>query len=144
MPEILRSRLDYSRPWSLPDIKLFTGNPIRRSDGALVMGRGAAQQVRDSWPRVQYDIKTNKPVTWYCINQEQRQWIGWFQVKHHWRDAARLDLITASTNHLSEMAARRPFFSFHLNAPGVGNGKLSWDDVEPILQVLPSNVTIYL
>ena len=144
MPEILRSRLDYSRPWSLPDIKLFTGNPIRRSDGALVMGRGAAQQVRDSWPRVQYDIKTNKSVTWYCINQEQRQWIGWFQVKHHWRDAARLDLITASTNHLSEMAARRSRYRFHLNAPGVGNGKLSWDDVEPILQVLPSNVTIYL
>lgn len=142
MPTIVHSRLDYATPWRLPDIYLFTGNPIRRSDGALVMGRGAARQVRDHWPTVQHHIRTDKPVTFYPIHDEQ--WIGWFQVKHHWRDPADLALIRRSSEALASIARRRQGRRFHLNAPGIGNGRLQWADVEPLLANLPANVSIYL
>jgi hypothetical protein len=143
-PTIHHGLLDYGQPWSLPTVKLFTGNPVRRSDGALVMGRGAAQAVRDRWPTVQYGITITpgRPLAWFQI--EPDQWIGWFQVKHHWREPACPDLIRASSQALAAGAAARPSRTFELNAPGVGNGRLSWADVEPLLDVLPSNVHVYL
>jgi hypothetical protein len=143
-PTIVQGLLDYSTPWSLPVVKLFTGNPIRRRDGALVMGRGAAQAVRDHWPTVQHRlvIQPGKPLAWHEIQPDQ--WIGWFQVKDHWQRPARLDLIQASAQALAAGAAARPSRTFQMNAPGVGNGRLSWSDVEPLLDVLPGNVHIYL
>jgi hypothetical protein len=142
-PTIHRGLLDYGQPWALPTVKLFTGNPIRRADGALVMGRGAAQAVRDRWPAVQHGIPIvpGKPLAWFQI--EPDQWIGWFQVKHHWREPAELDLIQHAARKLAAGASARPGLTFELNAPGVGNGRLSWDDVEPLLEVLPSNVHVY-
>lgn len=137
-----RQLLDYTQPWALPDVYLFTGNPIRRADGAIVMGRGAARVVRDAYPGIDKRISTDKPVTYTEITPGQ--WIGWFQVKAHWRDPADLRLIQASTELLTRQAAARPAVTFHLNAPGVGNGRLSWDQVEQILASAPDNVVCYL
>jgi hypothetical protein len=143
-PVIIQGLLDYGEPWSLPLVKLFTGNPIRRADGALVMGRGAAQAVRDRWPTVQHRlvIQPGKPLAWFEISPDQ--WIGWFQVKHHWREPADLDLISAAAQALAHGAAARPQRTFQVNAPGVGNGRLSWAAVEPLLQCLPGNVQVFL
>ena len=139
---VINHRLDYGQPWSTPDIYLFTGNPIRKANGALVMGRGAAQAVRDRWPSVQYHIKTDRPVTFHQINPDQ--WIGWFQVKHHWQHPAEPDLIQRSATYLASIATKRPNHRFHINAPGIGNGRLDWQQVEPLLSMLPDNVLVYI
>jgi hypothetical protein len=138
---LIHELLDYSKPWSLPHIYLFTGNPVRRADFGLVMGRGAAKQVRDSWPGIDKKIRTRRPVDFTKIQPDQ--WIGWFQVKRHWRDPADLELIRASAEMLTSIASLNSHIFFHLNAPGIGNGRLFWSDVEPILEPLPDNVLIY-
>lgn len=140
--KLIEKRLDYATPWELPNVYLFTGNPIRRNDGHIVMGRGAAKQVRDTYPGIGRMISTERPVTFTQITD--RQFIGWFQVKHHWKDAADLDLITTSAAFLDHAAKTRPEVTFHMNFPGIGNGKLQRTDVEPILNALPDNVHVYI
>jgi hypothetical protein len=138
--------LDYSKPWTLPDVYLFTGNPIKKKNGAIVMGRGAAKQVRDSYPGIDVVmgrmIKPNMPLAWASVTNHQ--FIGWFQVKHHWRAEADVGLIERSAHALAEVAEKRPEITFHLNFPGVGNGGLGADQVLPIIEnALPDNVLVY-
>ncbi len=142
-PRIQRGLLDYGQPWSLPTVKLFTGNSMRRSDGSLVMGAGAARAVRDRWPSVARDIQlpADKPLAWHQVQPDQ--WLGWFQTKRDWRDPSDPSLIAAAARQLATAAAKRPNVSFELNAPGIGHGGLSWAHVAPLLEVLPSNVIIY-
>lgn len=134
-------RLDYSTPWSLPDLYLFTGNPVRRSDGGLVMGRGAARQLRDSYPGIDKQIRTHECVAWTRI--QDQQWIGYFQVKNHWAEDARIELIEKSTSILRGVAHNHPKHRFHMNFPGIGNGRLNRDIVLDVIESLPNNVTIY-
>ena len=144
MARIVRQHLDYVQRWSLPDVYLFTANAIRTRDGRLVMGAGAAKAVRDAYPGIDSRIPLNSPVTYVEVTPGSNQWLGRFQVKHHWKDAADLELIAQSAEILARHATLRPNVQFHLNAPGVGNGRLQWADVQPLLTRLPENVAIYL
>jgi len=157
--KLVNNLLDYNTPWSLPDVYLFTGNAMVRNDGAVVMGRGAAKQVRDTYPHVQYALGKKlfkNPITNLVFVQtgsqhtqlsllpsQTNQWIGWFKVKYHWAEPADLDLIYESTSCLTGIATKRPDITFHMNYPGVGNGRLTDADVAPLLSVLPDNVIIY-
>lgn len=143
-PTVIKGPLDYREPWALPTVKLFTGNPISRMDGGLVMGAGAAREVRDRWPSVQHGlrIKPGQRLAWYEI--QPGQWIGWFQVKEHFREAAKTSLIKHAAQQLATVATSHGNQVFQLNAPGVGNGGLRWGTVEPLLDCLPSNVHVYL
>ena len=143
-PTVIKGHLNYREPWVLPTVKLFTGNPVLRSDGALVMGAGAAKAVRDRWPGVQYGLRIipGRRLAWYEI--QPSQWIGWFQVKEHWREPAKVSLIKHAAQQLATVAVSHKGQVFELNAPGVGNGGLKWDVVEPLLAGLPSNVHVYL
>lgn len=140
---IIEALLDYSRPWSSPTAKIFTGNPIVRKDGALVMGRGAALAVKTAHPQVPYMFKLEPDthLAWVTINRDQH--IGWFKVKHHWRSDADLALIEESARQLGEYARFFPRWKFEMNYPGVGNGRLKDTDVFPVLAGLPDNVHIY-
>jgi hypothetical protein len=113
-------------------------------DGGLVMGAGAAREVRDRWPSVQYGlkIKPGQRLAWHEI--QPGQWIGWFQVKRHWKQPAKPGLISDSAQRLAAGASSHRDQTFEMNAPGVGNGGLEWKVVEPLLDCLPSNVHIYL
>jgi hypothetical protein len=122
--KLVNQRLNYEKAWSLPDVYLFTGNAIRTKAGKLVMGAGAAKVVRDTYPGIDLRIPVNAPVTYAEVTPGSGQWIGRFQVKQHWKDAAELGLIQCSAQILSGHAQRRPNVQFHLNAPGVGNGRL--------------------
>jgi len=145
--QIVNKLLDYSTPWAFPDVYLFTGNPIVKHNGAIVMGRGAAQQVRDTYPGIDKKFGTlmntqNDPnLLWRVI--EPGQHIGWFKVKEHWRDPALISVIEESTIQLSIAAISHTSYTFHMNYPGIGNGKLKEKDVEDILTQLPDNVIIY-
>ena len=144
---LLQQLLDYATPWTLPNVYLFTGNPIVKNNGAIVMGRGAAKQVRDTYPQIDItfgnilSIKKTLHLAWVTLPNEQH--IGWFKVKEHWSDPAILSLIEESTKQLTNVALKNSDLTFHMNFPGVGNGKLNEHDILPILKTLPNNVTIY-
>lgn len=145
--KLIHERLNYAVQWKLPNMYLFTGNPVVKKNGAIVMGRGAAQQVRDTYPgidRVFGDMITNNPnacVLW--TQMQEKQYLGWFKVKDHWSHDASLALIESSAFVLENMAKNKPRWKFLMNFPGIGNGRLKYEDVLPALQRLPDNVHIY-
>ena len=147
--KIIEKRLDYGSPGTLPDLYLFTGNPITTGSGKLVMGRGAAAAVRERYRGVDVAMaqavlgakKHGRHLAWVAI--EPQHAIGWFQVKAHWQEQAIPELIGRAARELATLAAERPHLRFHLNAPGIGNGRLSWADVAPLLAPLPDNVLVY-
>ena len=145
--KLIEGLLDYGKPWTLPDVYLFTGNGIIKKNGAIVMGRGAAKQVRDTYPGIDESFgaiiqrKPNANIVWVSLPNDQH--LGWFKVKDHWIEPAKLELIQISTERLRVLATNKKKITFHMNYPGIGNGKLSIADVGIILSTLPDNVRIY-
>jgi hypothetical protein len=145
--KLIKGLLNYSAPWTLPNVYIFTGNGIIKQNGAIVMGRGAAKQVRDSYPGI--DKKLGQaifglPDAYYLeIPVAPKQMIGWFKVKNHWQQAADLMLIQRATDELSIHAGFYPIHTYHMNFPGVGNGRLNDAQVMPIIKRLPDNVWVY-
>lgn len=131
------------------DVALITTNSFIKKDGRLVMGRGIAKQVRDTYEDIDLSfgesiVNRNKVMKDYLIaDNKKHPKIMAFQVKYHWFEKADLDLIKNSTNCLKEWAERAPDCEFFLNFPGIGNGQLSRDVVLPIVELLPNNVTIW-
>jgi hypothetical protein len=144
--------LDYSKAWSKPDVYMFTGNNTLKSGDVLVMGRGAAKQVRDAFPGV--DAQIGEYIKQCMIKFRQGDYgiifanispdqiVGAFQVKRYYSDDADLDIIRKSMKMLSFLALLSDY-TFHLNFPGIGAGRLQYDDVLPIIENLPDNVIVY-
>ena len=150
--QIIHKLLDYTTPWQKPDVYLFTGNSVIKNNGAIVMGRGAALQVRDTFLGI--DKIFGKLLTQTRIDEiydpsilfheiKPKQFIGWFKVKHHWADKADINLIEMSIRSLYAYAQDLPKITFHMNYPGIGNGRLAENDVKALIVALPNNVIIY-
>jgi hypothetical protein len=127
---------------------LLTTNPIRRKDGAIVMGRGIAKQAKDRFPQLPYDFgKAHEdfPYNVGRIGTYEGQDVGWFMVKEHWREPALPDKIKASVQELNDRIRSGSYalWRIDLNFPGIGNGKLSREDVLPLLAPLPDNVHVW-
>jgi hypothetical protein len=147
------------------DLILVTTNSYVRSNGTLVMGRGAAAQVRQHLPGAEaifghrvraitqghvfskYGVLIGPcPVCHVDHNPQvhmagpQIQW-GIFQVKYHWGRPAIPELISYSCTKLQEISHLYP--SISLNFPGIGNGGLGRDEVLPLIEGLPGNVTVW-
>lgn len=129
---------------------MITTNPIKRKDGAIVMGRGIAKQAKDRYPSLPFDFgrRLDPAVVGYqgltptgVIGWYDKQAIGYFMVKSHWREMAVPDIIEDSAIDLSECAHH--FNRIDLNFPGIGNGKLKREDVLPLLEILPDSVHIW-
>ena len=140
--------LEKGNMWSVfgnTDLFLITTNPIIRKDGAVVMGRGIAKQAKDKFPRLPYDFAAtlrNQPdMNVDEIGKYDGQYIGYFMVKSHWREPARLSIIAESCTQLSQSS--NLWTRVDLNFPGIGNGKLKREDVLPLLQGLPDNVHVW-
>lgn len=129
---------------------MITTNPIKRKDGAIVMGRGIAKQAAERFPTLPYDFgyRYSEHFAGYqgltptgLVKEYDGQTIGYFMVKRHWRLPAEILIIEDSVLDLCEYA--HSFRRVDLNFPGIGNGKLAREDVLPLLQVLPDNVHIW-
>jgi hypothetical protein len=148
--------------WSVypqADLFLVTTNSTLKQNGALVMGRGAAQQARDRFPGL--DLAFGQAIAQQCGHLGRYhllvspQWpqakMGAFQactersrsVKTDYKQSADLSLIQASVAALVEWTAAHPGKSVHLNFPGIGNGGLARADVLPLLAPLPDQVVIW-
>jgi hypothetical protein len=144
--KLINGLLNYSVPWTLPDMYLFTGNSTVKQNGAIVMGKGAAKHVRDAYPgidKVFGNMLQHNPGAHILLANLDQQYIGWFKVKEHWAHAASLELIKVSTEELKDSANERSHLTIHMNFPGVGNGQLSIENVLPIVEQLPDNVLLY-
>jgi hypothetical protein len=149
--QLINQLLDYTTPWRLPNIYLFTGNPIIKNNGAIVMGRGAAKQVRDTYrgidkvfgDMIAHEARDDNYEPNVLFAREGLQYIGWFKVKRHWQMNAELEIIIRSTTELTQYAVKRPEYKFHMNYPGIGNGELRIEDVAPIVATMPDNVLLY-
>lgn len=147
--KIVQHNLDYS---IMPPggVLLFTGNNYVKRNGELVMGRGAAKEVRDLYPLAAPYL--GHEITKF-IDKDGfygLAFTGWeditlgvLQVKKHYSSNADLDLIAHSINDLDKLARRCHYVQFHCNFPGIGNGHLKFSDVFPLLSDLPDNVTFY-
>ena len=127
---------------------IITTNAIVKSNGALVMGAGIAKQVRDGHP--ESDLFCGDAVKHWKSQDDVYGFIETdlgslclFQVKKHYKDQASIELIMHSTAQLKLHAEKHPHQSYALNFPGIGNGKLSYDQVKPIVDQLPDNVQVW-
>lgn len=141
--------------WSVfgkTDLLLITTNPIRRKDGAVVMGRGIAKQVSERFRKLPFEfgeilegkhgLPSNCDLIGFYGNPPQR--IGYFMVKSHWELPAELTIIQDSITELvHSWQAPELFKRIDLNFPGIGNGRLKREDVLPLLEQLPDNVHIW-
>ena len=131
-------------------IFMITTNPIRRNDGAVVMGRGIALEAKTKYPQLPYDFGRQLDALHPEIDQQyvgpigiyQEVPIWFFMVKNHWKEPARLDIIKDSCFYLAHGFAWDDT-RIDLNFPGIGNGKLKRNDVLPLLEELPNNVHIW-
>lgn len=145
--KLIDGLLDYSTKWALPDVYLFTGNAVIKNNGAIVMGRGAAKQVRDSYKDIDKSfglvIEARPGINLAWVSLSAIQHLGWFKVKEHWRENAKVDLIRVSVVQLTDVAQNYPDNTFHMNYPGIGNGHLQIGTIRNIIQSLPDNVRVY-
>lgn len=132
--------------WDQVDHFLITTNSTVKSNGAVVMGRGIARQMRDQFPGIDAEIGSkiletcgSGGVYGTIIGSK----IGVFQVKRFWGDEASPELIAHSAQMLTKHALEHSEKTYALNFPGIGNGKLAYEDVLPLLNVLPFNVQVW-
>lgn len=133
-------------------VLLFTANSVINRLGELVMGAGAAQDVKRVFPNAPRHFGSQvKHLEQFgvCIMdmrsklyKKPRQ-VGAFQVKRDWRDTAHLNMIETSVADLLALAIAHPDTVYHLNYPGIGHGGLTEADIRPLIQELPDNVHIY-
>jgi len=148
---LMEFNLDYENAEHDPaNLYLFTGNSYIKKNGALVMGRGAARQVRDLYPGIDKEFgqeilesrDAGRAMYGVIVRCGPNENIGVFQVKYGFQEKAKLDLIRFSVQVLGEFASRFDR-GIHMNYPGIGNGGLMQTDVAPLLATLPNNVFIY-
>ena len=127
---------------------LCTTNSYIRKDGALVMGRGCAKAMAEAFPGLPMMLGARiEHLSEYNIgileDETSNIALGAFQVKYHFKQDADLGLIERSCSALWALADLKPEREFHLNYPGIGNGRLKASDIEPLIQLLPDNVNVW-
>lgn len=140
---------------SHPDVFIVTTNAYIRTDGALVMGRGAAAEATQRFSRCNYifgdlvkrhNTKNGIRIPYGVIVHPylNNPKLAIFQVKHHYRDLGNLEIIKRSTAELMFLAQTAwSKLTIAMNFPGTGNGYLNRRDVLPIIEDLPNNVEIW-
>lgn len=134
------------------DLFLITTNPVVRKDGAVVMGRGIALEAKTRFPELPYDfgVKLKKLEALKRVRKMgtigvyEHQPVGYFMVKDHFAQEAKLSIIQASVRDLLAFLCDGPEdYSVDLNFPGIGNGGLDRELVLPIIEQLPDNVHVW-
>ena len=150
MPQFRKGDMfEYKR--SKDDVLFVTANSYIRKDGALVMGRGAAKEMKETYlgiDKLLGEIISRRfnhlgKYGVIILYEYKHQNLGVFQVKYHFKDKAQVDLIKFSVTELLKYLPKNNQREFHLNYPGIGNGQLSKEEVEPCLVSLSNNVIIW-
>ena len=124
-------------PYVPYDYIVIPTNGVVKPNGENVMGAGLAKQVRERYPDRAWHLgdlikERGNNVYFFGVNLIS------FPVKHHWKKNADLELIEKSAKQLSELVIGSVSRTY-LPKVGCGNGKLNWEDVEPILDKYLNN-----
>ena len=126
------------------DVFVITTNSYITQKNKLVMGRGIAREARDRFPGIDKRLAKSIPhMETYGLCADPETGIVGFQVKHHYRNKAKLKLVRYSSALLSGIASEYSSLSIHLNYPGIGNGGLKTKQVLPYIKDLDDNVHIW-
>jgi len=133
----------------IKDNLIVTTNSYITQAGKLVMGRGAAKTLAMLVPDIASKFgKQIKHFSEYWLKDSgyvhkgiTRLWA--FQVKTHFKKPASIFLIRTTTMVLKRQAILHPDKEYHMNYPGIGNGQLKFEVVEPVVETLPNNVFIW-
>ena len=125
---------------------IVTTNSFLTSEVKLVMGRKAAWILKMKVPGIELIFgrmifETCGHLGRYGLLFHHRY--GALQVKYRFDEKARVDLIKFSLEKLIEKAEVFPKSTFNINYPGIGNGRLSKQEVGPLLNSLPDNVYVW-
>lgn len=141
MPEFREGEM-----FSARGVIIITSNSNLTKDGNLVMGAGAAKQLKLIVPGIDKlfgDIikKSCGSLGRYGLLFRGRYGIA--QVKYAFNAPANLPLIEYTMRILTTVANNYPHSKFSINYPGIGYGWLKEKDVKPLLEILPNNVRIW-
>ena len=132
--------------WSLRsqgEIIAITTNGFVKRSGEAVMGRGCAYEATQKLPNIARRLGSCITKWGNRVFYFKAQGLITFPVKHHWAEEADLKLIAKSCAQLMHILDKFGIKAVYLPRPGCGNGRLSWDEVRPILEPLLDNrVTI--
>lgn len=130
------------------DLTCITTNAVITRAG-LVMGAGIAKTAADRHPRLRH-------LAMHAIRQQPNSkrygfialpnplpHLALFQTKDHFREPSSLELIQHSLEGLIAYALAHPDARIALPYPGIGLGGLDPATVQPLLQALPHNVTVW-
>ncbi|AOQ24665.1 hypothetical protein MTAT_20100 [Moorella thermoacetica] len=125
--------------WELArgDVLVITTNGCINSRGECIMGRGIALQAKQRFPEVAK--KLGGYIRQYgnrCFNLGRfgDYTLVSFPTKDDWRKPSSLELIIRSAGQLVEMANKFEWSVVYMPRPGCGNGRLSWQQVAPVLE----------
>lgn len=144
---------DMWQVWGKTDLFCITTNSTVTKDGRLVMGRGIAQEARDTIKGLDARLGrmvgfSHRPYSLLILNDLVREKVlqekfGAFQVKYSFSQPAETGIIASSCACLFLHICKNPNIRIDLNMPGVGYGNLSVSEVWPIVSKLPDNVHIW-
>lgn len=127
--------------WRIPaDFRVITTNGSIRADGCAVLGRGCAREATQRYPGLASALGARLMARGNRVHFFEAYGLFTFPVKHQWMEKADLDLIRASTEAFASQLLTSA--RYVMPRAGCGNGRLAWADVEPILAMLPDNVTV--
>jgi len=132
-----------------PGMIVVSTNSTIKTNGVLVMGRGAALQAKEHIPGIDEEcgaaVKKGGTSYGFLVIREPTETVagfGIFQVKQHYSNIADVRLIESSVAKLLEYTIVHPRVRVRMNFPGIGYGRLDRDVVRPLLEKLPDSVTI--
>lgn len=108
-------------------------NGYVNKNGEAVMGRGIAYQAKKLFKGLSFALGKNLKEYGNNVNYFERQKLITFPTKHNWKEPADLQLIKKSCEQLRILMEKKPEIRIAMPRVGCGNGKLSWDNVRPIL-----------
>lgn len=145
--------LEHGNIWDIypiTNLLLFTSNGVLTKDGKLVMGAGIAKQVRDRFPGIDKAIGEQLILQGHLLNKPyglllspKGGKIGLFQTKIDWKDTSPIWLIEKSTDMLCDYAIEHPDKRIDMTFPAISNGGRTYEEILPIIEVLPNNVHIW-
>jgi hypothetical protein len=127
-----------------PGYVVITTNGNINKNGECIMGKGIALEAKQRYPNLPYLLGQNiqvlgNHVFWYLDAH-----IITFPTKHNWRDKSSLELIEQSAKELlnTYVKALQTGVSpdIYMPKPGCGNGGLTWEEVEPVIEPYIGNI----
>lgn len=129
----LNGNIWYFSDWNFW-IVIPTNGDIKNT-GEAVMGAGLAKQAAKRFPFLPLELGKHLKAHGNRVFAFSAKQILTFPTKHRWVEDSSLYLIEQSTEQLLVLVDKHelkpPFYLPHV---GCGNGKRTWDEVEPILK----------